>query len=72
MAPIDRRTESSDRRPLGWCPSCNKTRACTRSQECDPLGNSSYSCDECGGVTHDPLIRLPVSFRDLGIAAKGF
>ena len=72
MAPTDRSTDTSDRRPLGWCPACNKTQSCTRSQESDQSGSSGYSCDECGGVTHDPLIRLTVPFRDLGIAAESF
>jgi predicted RNA-binding Zn-ribbon protein involved in translation (DUF1610 family) len=64
--------QSFQRRPVGWCPSCNKTQSCSRSQESDALGNGSYSCDECGGVTHEPLIRLLVPFRDSGIVAEGF
>ncbi len=72
MAPLDHSSASSERRPVGWCPACNKTRSCTRSLESDISAASSYSCDECGGRTHDPLIRLAVPFRDLGIAAEGF
>ncbi len=72
MAPLDRSSASSERRPVGWCPACNKTRACIRSQESEMSEANSYSCDRCGGRTHDPPIHLAVPFRDLGIAAEGF
>jgi len=72
MPPIDRSAASSERRPVGWCPSCNKTQSCTRSQESDTPGASSYRCDECSEITHDPLIRLMVLFRNLGVATEGF
>jgi hypothetical protein len=72
MPPSASNNRSSERRPIGWCPSCNKTQSCTRSQGSDTPGNGSYNCDECGATTHEPLIRLAVPFRDLGATAEGF
>ncbi len=67
----DRNAESFARRPVGWCPSCNKSQPCTQLRGSDMAQQSSYSCDECGGITHDPLIRLAVPFQELGINPEG-
>jgi hypothetical protein len=51
--------DQPERRPVGWCPACRKMKPCTlTSGTTDWQVAPVFTCDSCGALTREPLIRL--------------
>ena len=63
--------DQPERHPVGWCPACRKTQPCSlTSGTTDWQIAPVYTCDSCGALTREPLIRLTPVRSEVAIVAE--
>lgn len=63
--------DQPERHPVGWCPACRKMQSVTLTSgttdwQIDPV----FTCDSCGALTREPLIRLTPVMSEVAIVAE--